>query len=132
MSGEALLTAAPSRIWHRGNKYEALLKAGADKEARDTKFGATALIHAAKMVEALCIEMLLRWGADTVARDDGGQTALDHAQTSFRAARGRCVKLLKNPPLVTELSAAVSVPTEPGPPGLARQGSSALAFKNVG
>ena len=32
---------------------EALLKAGADKEARDTKFGATALIHAARWGRAI-------------------------------------------------------------------------------
>lgn len=54
---------------------QALLDAGADKEAR-IGYGVRPLMYAAGNGETAVVEVLLKAGADAVARNEGGRTAL--------------------------------------------------------
>lgn len=62
----------------RSAATEVLLKAGADKEARDLH-GDTALIHAADNGAMRTVRLLLMYGADATARGSSGMNALDCA-----------------------------------------------------
>jgi ankyrin repeat protein len=62
----------------------ALLKAGADIEARDLKYGGTVLMWAAYTNRnPEVIITLLKAGANAKAKDDNGRTALDYAKENF-------------------------------------------------
>ncbi|MDE2875235.1 MAG: ankyrin repeat domain-containing protein [Gemmatimonadota bacterium] len=83
---------------------EALVRAGADLEARDRR-GQTAL-HVAARRAAAAFEMLLELGADPAALDDNGRTPMDHARENIALQGLEVVMRLRGTPVK---------PPDPGP-----------------
>ena len=68
-----------------------LLVVGANVEVRDDD-GTTALMVAAQAASERCLALLLRNGADPLARDSSGRTAL-HFSQAINASK-QCIKIL--------------------------------------
>ena len=76
----------------------ALLDAGADPNARDPSDGATPLHTAAEGIRGnpAIVTVLLGAGADPTLKNDAGQTPLEAARSSFRAAElGEVIAILR-------------------------------------